>query len=355
MMNFQSAFIILWHRPKKAEKWLKNSFSIFVRRSGMYRKVKGTPRLFDHQPSLLKAIKICDSSQRELGDLSGLGQQKINYLLNRGKKVKLEDAWAIQEATHKQVKWHQLAQPDDFTQELMAESNLLHKMSISERVELGLVYEAELKNRPVGSVKGRIAGLVAQRVHFGNYCTYRQAKKVKLQGISELVVAMDLKKFRIFPLSCVADYPPEAQRYLLTLTLREMKAWMKAHPIKAKKTSSQTVDGLSTEASVMIDTVWISSKRPVIHPESQAHFSRMIRSVLADSALGKAEKNSQLPLRLFFLSLCFHADEQGRCQPADLKAIGKCLCVNHRDRHAALQHLLKAGKVQLSPSVGESP
>ena len=151
--------------------------------------------------------------------------------------MKPEDAWAIQEATGKQVKWYQLAQPDEFTQELMAESNLLHKMSISERVELGLVYEAELRSRPVGSVKGRIECLVAQRVHFGNYCTYRQAKKVKLQGIPECVVAMDLKKFRIFPLSCVADYSPEEQRYLLTLNLRQMKAWMKAHPINAKKTT----------------------------------------------------------------------------------------------------------------------
>ena len=198
----------------------------------MYRKVKKTPHVFDHQPALLKAIKACDSSQRKLGELSGLGQQKINYLLNRAQKVKFEDAWAIQEATHKQVKWHQLTQPDAFTQELMAESNLLDKMSISERVELGLVYEAELRSRPVGSVKGRIECDVAPRVHFGNFTTYHQAKKVKLQGIPELVVAMDLKKFKIFPLSDAADYPPEQQRYLLTLTLKQMKAWMKAHPVK---------------------------------------------------------------------------------------------------------------------------
>lgn len=321
----------------------------------MYRKVNRTPHLFDHQPALLRAIKICHSSQRVLGDLSGLGQQKINYLLNRAQKVKFEDAWAIQEATRKQVKWYQLTQPDEFIQELMAESNLLHKMSISERVELGLVYEAELRSQPVGSVKGRIECDVAPRVHFGNFTTYHQAKKVKLQGIPECVVAMDLKKFRIFPLSCVADYPPEEQRYLLTLTLRQMKRWMKAHPIKARKIADQTADGLGRETSATMDTVWLSSKCPVIHPESHAHFSRMIRSVLADPALGKAEKNSQLPLRLFFLGLCCHADEHGRCQPADLEEIGKCLCVNHRDRHAALQHLLKVGKVQFSPLTGESP
>ena len=88
--------------------------------------------------------------------MSGLGQQKINYLLNRGQKVKFEDAWAIQEAVQKQVKWYELTEPNEFTQELMAESNLLDKMSISERVELGLVYEAELRSPPVGSVKGRI-------------------------------------------------------------------------------------------------------------------------------------------------------------------------------------------------------
>ncbi len=179
----------------------------------MYRKVKRTPQIFDHKPALLKAIRICDYSQRKLGDLSGLGQQKINYLLNRAQKVKLEDAWAIQEAVHQQVKWYELTEPNEFTQELMAESNLLDKMSISERVELGLVYEAELRSQPVGSVKGRIECQVAPLVHFGNFTTYHQAKKVKLQGIPELVVAMDLKKFKIFPLSDAADYPPEQQRY----------------------------------------------------------------------------------------------------------------------------------------------
>src|SRR5690242_4272667 len=99
MMNFQDAFILPRHRPKKAEKWSSNSFSILIRRSGMYRKVNRTPHVFDHRSALLRAIKICHSSQRKLGDLSGLGQQKINYLLNRAQKVKLEDAWAIQEAT----------------------------------------------------------------------------------------------------------------------------------------------------------------------------------------------------------------------------------------------------------------
>jgi hypothetical protein len=321
----------------------------------MYRKVKRTPLIFDHKPHLIKAIKICDYSQKGLGELSGIDAQKINYLLNRGQKVKLEDAWAIQEATRKEVKWYELAEPNEFTQELMAKSELLHNMSISERVETGLAYEAELRSRPPGSVKGRIECRVAKRVHFGNYCTYRQAKKVKLKGIPECVVAMDLKKFRIFPLSCVADYSPEEQRYLLTLTLRQMKAWMKAHSITAKKTRTlQIPDSFSSEILSSMDTVWVSLKRPAIHSESHTNVLKMIRTVLADSALGKAEKNSQLPLRLFFLSLCCHADEHGRCQQADLEEIGKCLWGNRRDGHTALQHLLKAGKVQLSPLVGES-
>lgn len=354
-MSYSCAFIIQPYRPKKAEKLSKNSFSIIIRRSGMYRKVKRTPLIFDHKPSLLKAIKICDSSQARLGELSGIDRQKINYLLNRGKRVKPDDAWAIQEATGKRVKWYQLAEPDDFTQALMAESHLLHKMSISERVELGLVYEAELRSRPVGSVKGRIESLVAQRVHFGNYCTYHQAKKVKCHGIPECVAAMDLKKFRIFPLSCVVDYPPEQQRYLLTLTLRQMKAWMKAHPVTAKSATHQTPDGSGGETSPPMNPVWVSLKRPAIHPDTHANVLKMIQAVLADSALGQAEKNSQLPLRLFFLSLCCHADEQGRCQQADVEAIGKCLWVNHQERHTALQHLLRAGKVQLSPLfIGES-
>ena len=165
---------------------------------------------------------------------------------------------------------------------------------------------------------------------------------------------MDLKKFKIFPLSCVADYPPEEQRYLLTLTLKQMKAWMRAHPVNAEATARQTPGDLGGETSPLMDTVWISSKRPAIHPESHAHVLKMIRAVLADSALGQAEKNSQLPLRLFFFSLLCHADEQGRCQQADLEAIGKYLWVNRRDGHAALQHLLKAGKVQLLPLAGES-
>lgn len=319
----------------------------------MYRKVKRTPLLFDYKPYLLKAIKVCNSSQKILGELSGISRQKINYLLNRGKKVKCEDAWAIQEATGKQVKWHQLVPPDDFTQELMEETNLLNKMSISERVELGLAYEAELRGRPVGSVEGRIESIVAKRVHFGNYQTYRQAKKVTLQGIPELVVAMDLKKFKIFPLSCAADYPPEEQRYLLTLTLRQMKVWMKSHPV-AEKTPIQQANSSGGEVSSLANTVWVSSKRPCLHPESHANFLKIIRTVLSDTELGQAEKNSRLPLRLFFFSLLCHADEQGRCQQADLDAIGKCLWVNNRDGHAALQQLLKVGKIQLSPFIGVS-
>ncbi|MBS0350989.1 MAG: hypothetical protein JSR33_07380 [Proteobacteria bacterium] len=320
----------------------------------MYRKVKRTPLVFDHKPALIKAIKICDYSQKKLGDWSGLGAPKINYLLNRGQTVKLEDALAIQEVTQKKVKWYELAEPNELNQKLMAKSDLLHNMSISERVELGLVYEAELRSRPAGSVKGRIECEAARHVLFGNYSTYRQAKKVKLQGIPECVAAMDLKKFKIFPLSDVADYPPEQQRYLLSLALRPMKAWMRAHPVKAKTPTHPIPDSPEDEISSAMDTVWVSSKRPAIHPDSHAHVLKMIRAVLEDSALGKAEKNSQLPLRLFFLSLCCHADEQGRCQLVDLEAIGKCLWGNRRDGHTALQYLLKAGKVQLSPLAGES-
>ncbi len=133
-----------------------------------------------------------------------------------------------------------------------------------------------------------------------------------------------------------------------------MKAWMKAHPVKAKTSSRQIPDSPEDGISSPMDMVWVSSKRPAIHPESHANVLKIIRAVLTDPALGQAEKNSQLPLRLFFLGLCCHADEQGRCQLADLEEIGKCLWVNNRDGRTALQHLLKAGKVQLSPLAGES-
>ena len=256
----------------------------------MYRKVKRTPLIFDHKPALIKAIKNCDYSQKKLGDLSGLGSPKINYLLNRGKTVKVEDAWAIQEATKKQVKWHELAEPNALNQAIMAKSDLLHNMSISERVELGLVYEAELRSRPAGSVKGRIECEAAKHVIFGNYSTYRQAKKVKLQGIPECVAAMDLKKFKIFPLSDVVDYPPEQQRYLLSLELQPMKAWMRAHPVKAKTLIHPIPDSPEDEISSSVDTVWVSSKRPALHPESHANVLKIIQAMLADSALGRAEK-----------------------------------------------------------------
>ncbi len=275
----------------------------------MYRQVKRTPRVFDHRPALLKAIKICDYSQQKLADLTGIPIQKINYLLNRSQKIKPKDAWAIQEATGQQVKWYELAEPDDFTQVLMEKTELLQTLGISVRVETGLVYEAELRSQPVGSVKGRIESLVAPRVHFGNYYTYRQAKKVKSQGIPELVVAMDLKRFKVFPLSRAADYSPEIQRYLLTLTRRHMNAWMDAHPITKKTTTHQTFNHTDNEILPSMDTVWISSRRPSLPPESYAPILKMIRTVLTDSALKQAEKNSQLPLRLYFFSLLFHADE----------------------------------------------
>lgn len=65
--------------------------------------MKVAPLLIDYKQYLLKAIKICGSSQTTLGKLSGIPRQKINYLLNRGKKMKFEDAWAIQKATNNQV------------------------------------------------------------------------------------------------------------------------------------------------------------------------------------------------------------------------------------------------------------
>lgn len=315
-------------------------------------KVRGIP--LDHKPYLLKAIKLCRSSQAVLGELSALSRQKINYLLNRGKTVKYEDARAIERATNHQVKWHQLAcgVSDDFKKEVMQENHTLDKMSLSDRVELGLRYEAELKTR--SGVKGRIESIAAGLIHFGNYQTYRQAKKVKLHGIPELVTAMDLKKFRIFPLSRIADYPPEEQQYLLSLKLREMKAWMKTHPVMSKPSNWQIFDCDGCKTALPINTIWISLRDLFIPQKSCTHLLKVIRTVLTDSALKQAEKNSHLPLRLFFLSLLCHADEHGRCLETDLEEIGKYLLVNDRDRHTAIQQLLNVGKVQLSPNIGES-
>lgn len=154
---------------------------------------------------------------------------------------------------------------------MIRENSLLNKMTLSERVEVGLQCEAELRNRPAGSVKGRIESIVADFINFGNYQTYRQAKKIKLRGIPELVLAMDLRKFKIFPLSCIADYSSEEQLYLLSLNLPQIKAWINAHPV-IKSVGHQTHDCTDCLKLISIKNVWTFLQMQFIHLKPNESF-----------------------------------------------------------------------------------
>lgn len=305
------------------------------------RRGKLTRPFADYRPYLLKAIRICHSSQTLLGERSGLGRQKIHYLLNRGKKISYDEARAIERATDYQVKWFQLAHDlhPEWKQQLMEESQSIVKMSLSEKVELGMRYEADLRNKPVGEVKGRIETIAAGLVQFGNYQTYRQAKRVRLQGIPELIQAMDLKKFKIYTLARIAQYEPEEQRYLLTLNRQRIHSWIEQHPLNLP--INQVDDSFFPEIIGVLPNISSRTKK------GRSELLKMIQSVLLDQALFEVEQMSGLPLRLGLLGMLCQADATGRCyQNHDWKALARCLFRDFNDEQCVIQHLLKLGKIR---------
>lgn len=305
------------------------------------RRGKLTRPFADYRPYLLKAIRICHSSQTLLGERSGLGRQKIHYLLNRGKKISYDEARAIERATDYQVKWFQLAHDlnPEWKQQLMEESQSMVKMSLSEKVELGMRYEADLRNKSVGEVKGRIETIAAGLVQFGNYQTYRQAKRVRSEGIPELIQAMDLKKFKIYTLARIARYEPEEQRYLLTLNRRQIHLWIEQHPLNSPINPAE--DSSFPEMIGVLPDIALRNKK------GRSGLLKMIQDVLLDQALAEVEQLSGLPLRLGLIGMLCQADVTGRCyKNHDWEDLARCLFRDVNHEQSAIAHLLKLGKVR---------
>ena len=306
-------------------------------------KGNGAPPFIDYRHYLLKALKICGSNQAELGERSGLGQQRIHYMLNRGKKIRYEEAKAIERATKGQVNRFQLAPElvdDEVKLELLQEEGQsLEKLSLSERLLFAIAYEKELKQKPAKIIQGRIAETVAPLVGFRNYRTYDQAKQIMKSGIPELIVAMDTHQFKIFTLFCIARYTPEEQANLLKLSAKEIKAWMRDHPLALKY--SRPKNSLTPECL----TLWISPS-DVINSQNDAFvLFRIFREILFNQSLYESENTSGFPLRMLYLSLAFIADKTGCCAAQELETLKHWIDWEPE----AIQQLITLDKVRLLP------
>jgi hypothetical protein len=306
-------------------------------------KGKGTPPFIDYRHYLLKALKLCDSKQTELGERSGLGQPRIHYLLNRGKKIRYEEAKAIERATKGKVNRFQLVSEliDDEVKLalLQDEGQSLEKLSLSERLLFAMAYEKELKQKPAKIIQGRVAETVAPLVGFRNYRTYDQAKQIMKSGIPELIVAMDTHQLKIFTLFCIARYTPEEQADLLKLSAKEMKAWMRDHPPVLK--NSRPKNSLPPECL----TLWISPS-DVIHSQNDAFVLLSIfKKILFNESLYESENTSGFSLRLLYLSLMFIADETGCCPAQELEILKHWIDWEPE----AIQQLITLDKVRLLP------
>ena len=177
-------------------------------------------------------------------------------MLNRGKKIRYEEAKAIERATKGKVNRFQLAPElinDEVKLELLKKkAQSLEKLSQSERLLFIMAYEKELKQNPVKIIQGRVAETMAPLAGFDNYRTYDQAKQMMKPGIPELIVAMDTHQFKIFTLFCIARYTPEEQATLLKLSAKEIKC------LDAR--SSPGIEMLPTETfpDARSLTLWIS-------------------------------------------------------------------------------------------------
>lgn len=183
------------------------------------------------EQALHKAIRSGGGSQSALARRSGLKREKINYLLNRTNKISLEDAIIIEEATDGVVSCLELATELDSRVRRRLEGVFMPSQStktISERVQSALAIENSLGGRQghrtdlplrkkIYEVAGRTDSEAAKRVGFKNHMTYRQAKRVVLQGVPELIRAMDAEKIAISTASLITSYTPDEQRKIVLL------------------------------------------------------------------------------------------------------------------------------------------
>lgn len=126
-----------------------------------------------------------------------------------------------------------------------AENELRKDFTISERVEIGMALEDELRDR-VGvnqytegrekfphPPEGKTRDIAAEKAGFGNGKTYEQAKKVTSEGADSVVKAMDDGLISINAAALVASLPKEEQVEVIARGEKEIIA--RANAIKRDK------------------------------------------------------------------------------------------------------------------------
>lgn len=189
---------------------------------------------------ICRAIAV-SGSQKELARRMGEKPEKVSYLLNRAKKISMEDALKIESATNGVVThYHLLGHiASKLNRELEEKCSPFKSLKLSERVAIGVSYGKKLGKhqgartdlKPCQNFsklkRHRSEKSEVDYVGFNNRETYRQAKRVIECGSWELIDAMDSGHIAISAAVKLIDLPQSEQLKILQLSKKEIIAQIK--------------------------------------------------------------------------------------------------------------------------------
>ena len=241
-----------------------------------------------HQYWLQVAINLC-GSRKELAHRMGVKRGRITAWLNHTKGISLENAIKIEKAVEGKVHRLQLVPHLDrkVKQQLQAEKPINPPRILQDKVALGIACEQALGDRngnngsrksllpcenfhkvagifeefQLQEIKGRSDALAAKQAGFGNYRTYRDAKRIVEFGIPALIAAVDGDHLSISCAAKIAQYPEEKQLYFLGLTrkalIQELKEIsIKKSSIKSIKNTKNLNQNMSCSSCLFV-TAWM--------------------------------------------------------------------------------------------------
>jgi DNA-binding transcriptional regulator YdaS (Cro superfamily) len=212
------------------------------------------------------AIQIC-GSREELAKRAHIKKGRITEWLNQTRKISLLYAIKIEMAVEGKVNRLDLVTVLDskVRRYLQAEQEKIQlakpKLSLTEQVTLGLALEKALidlktiKNprqpcenfhkvtpgfaflladvHDQSESKSRTDDLIARRVGFGNYRTYRDAKDIVATNIPKLIAAVDCAKISIYRAAQIIRYPENKRGIFLKLlnNKKQLIKEMEKHPL----------------------------------------------------------------------------------------------------------------------------
>jgi DNA-binding transcriptional regulator YdaS (Cro superfamily) len=194
--------------------------------------------MFRYDYWIFRAIAIC-GSQKELARRMGVKPEKISYLLNRAKKISLEDALKIEVATGGKVtRYHLMGRINIKVKHQLEEKiKAVNELRISEQTTMAMAFEKEIgerRGRPhieisrnLDELKGRTDDIAAKKYGFVSKDRYRQAKQVVEYGTLELINAMDSKRVAISTAAKLIRLPEDEQYRVLQLGKKEIIAQAK--------------------------------------------------------------------------------------------------------------------------------